>query len=140
MSEHFSTRDQEIRAVFARALPFIDSTLLSQYKLPRDEATEMEQRLSEWFETFSRRPGTPVPIGSLRSHLLLMTCQAGHVYWAGKLGSETPADENVKRALTLGPQEIAIELEKSFEEKEKEKKRQREQEKGKEGDEKEKDS
>jgi len=134
VSEHFSTRDQEIRAIFARALPFIDSTLVSQYRLPREEATEMEQRLSEWFETFSRRPGTSAEIESLRSHLLLMTCQAGHVYWAAKLGSETPADENVKRALTLGPQEIAIELEKSFEEKEREKKRREGKEKGKEDD------
>ncbi len=93
----------------------------------------MEQRLSEWFESFSRRPGTPEAIEALRSHLLLMTCQAGHVYWAGKLGTELPADENVKRALTLGPQEIAIELEKRVEAKEKEKKQRKEKETVKEG-------
>ena len=51
----------------------------------------------------------------MRPHLILMTCQAGHVWWSGKPAESAPTDENVKRSLTLGPQQIAIELEKAIE-------------------------
>ncbi len=105
--------------VFGRALPLIDSALVWQYRLPQEVATEVEQCLREWFHGFARRPGSPKSGEALRPHLLLMACQAGHVYWAGELEEVTPADENVKRALTLGPHQIAIELEKTVKNREK---------------------
>lgn len=42
-----------------------------------------------------------------------MACNAGHVLWSGKIGQEVPLDGNVQRSLTLGPQRIAFELEKT---------------------------
>jgi len=115
VSKNLSNRDKEIRAVFNLALPFIDSALLSQYRLPKEDASEVEQGLCEWFNRFSRRSGSPESAESLRGHLLLMTCHAGHVYWTGKLGSAPPEDERLNRTLTLGPRVIAIELEKRME-------------------------
>ncbi len=121
MSTKLTNRDEEIRAVFGSALELIDSALVSQYRLAKEDATEVEQGLFEWFHRFSRRQGTPRSADSLRCHLLLMSCQAGHVYSEGKLAGAQPADEKLKRALTLGPQEIAIELEKKLKEKRKKK-------------------
>lgn len=89
----------------------IQTALVSQYGLPAEEAKEVEQSLYEWFHGFARRPGSPRSGEGLRPHLLLMACQAGHVYWCGRMTEESPAQDGVKRALTLGPQQIAIELE-----------------------------
>jgi hypothetical protein len=102
-------RREEIDRVFGRALSLIETALVTQYGLPTEEAKGVEQSLYEWFHGFARRPGSPPSGESLRPHLLLMACQAGHVYWCGKMAEELPADD-VKRALTLGPQQIAIEL------------------------------
>jgi hypothetical protein len=55
----------------------------------------------------------------LKPHLIMMACQAAHVYWSGKLSGVTPVNEDVRRSLTLGPQQIAVELEKADEEHEK---------------------
>ncbi len=131
MSKNLSSRDKEIRAVFNRTLPFIDSALLSQYRLPKGDASEVEHGLCEWFKRFSRRPGSPESVESLRGHLLLMTCHAGHVYWTAKLGADAPEDERLNRTLTLGPREIAIELERRIEEKDKLRNRDTDQEKEK---------
>jgi len=43
-----------------------------------------------------------------------MTCKVGHVFWSAHLGEE-PKDERVRRVLALGPEVIAIELEKRAE-------------------------
>jgi hypothetical protein len=112
VSGNLTSRRDEIDVVFGAALPQIDTALVEQYALPREEADELERNLYEWFHGFARRPASPRSGEALRTHLLLMTCQAGHVYWAGKLGEAAPAAESVRRALTLGPQQIAIELEK----------------------------
>jgi hypothetical protein len=115
-------REEEISSAFARAFGVIDSTLVSHYRVPKEDAARLEQELFKWFHRFSRRPGSPRSIQALRPHLLLMACQAGHVYWIGKLDGRATSDEHLNRALTLGPQEIAIELEKHIEERESEKK------------------
>jgi hypothetical protein len=94
-------------------LPLIDSALTRHYGLARNEAVEIESCLYEWFHGFVRRPGSPKSEALLKPHLIMMTCQAAHVYWSGKVSNETPGDENVRRSLTLGPQQIAIELEQS---------------------------
>jgi hypothetical protein len=116
-----SLREEEVSSVFARAFGVIDSTLVSHYRLPKDDAARLEQELFKWFHRFSRRPGSPRSITALRPHLLLMACQAGHVYWVGKLEGRSASDEHLNRALTLGPQEIAIELAKNIEERERKK-------------------
>lgn len=116
-----SLRDEEISAVFTRAYGVIDSTLVSHYRVPKEDAARLEQELFKWFHRFSRRPGSPMSIKALRPHLLLMACQAGHVYWIAKLEGEAASDEHIHRTLTLGPQEIAIELEKHIQDRESEK-------------------
>ena len=103
-------RREEIDRVFGRALSLIETALVSQYGLPAEEAKEVEQSLYEWFHGFARRPGSPRSSQGLQPHLLLMACQAGHVYWCGKMAEESPNNDSVKRALTLGPQQIAIEF------------------------------
>jgi hypothetical protein len=117
-----SFRDEEISSVFAGAFGVIDSTLVSHYRVPKEDAARLEQELFKWFHRFSRRPGSPDSIKALRPHLLLMACQAGHVYWIGKLDGRAASDDHINRALALGPQEIAIELEKNIEDREREKK------------------
>ena len=96
-------------------LPLIDSALLQHYGLSRSEASEVEDCLRDWFYGFVRRPGTPCTLAQLRPHLLSMACNAGHVYWSGKIGEKVPLEGNVQRSLTLGPQRIAGELEKTQE-------------------------
>lgn len=111
MSRDVADRREEIDRVFGRALPLIETALVSQYGLPSEEAKDVEQSLYEWFHGFARRPGSPRSGEGLRPHLLLMACQAGHVFWCGRMAEESSGDDSVKRALTLGPQQIAVELE-----------------------------
>jgi len=106
-----TSRYEELDRVFSRALRLVDSALIKEYRLSPEEAAEVEQSLFVWFRGFGRRPGSPKSAEALRRHLLNMACQAGHVYWSGKLGSSLPHDEVLKRTLTLGPQQIAIEVE-----------------------------
>lgn len=111
MSGYPTNRREEIDRIFGHALPLIDSALSGQYRLSQEDAMEVEQSLYQWFHGFARRPGSPKSADGLRPHLLLMACQAGHVYWSGKVVEESPKDESVKRSLALGPQQIAIEVE-----------------------------
>jgi hypothetical protein len=111
MPDNLTGRREEIDSIFCRVLPMIDSALVRHYRLSQDEAMGVEQSLYEWFHGFARRPGSPKSAEGLRPHLLLMACQAGHVYWTGKVVEESQRDESVKRSLVLGPQEIAIEVE-----------------------------
>lgn len=115
VSSNLSRSDEEIDRVFGKALGLIDSTLVVEYGIARADASELEQKLHDWFHLFSRRSGSGGPVAKLRFYLFLMACQAAHTYSAGKFWE----DERVKRALELGPQEIAIELEKKLEEVEK---------------------
>jgi hypothetical protein len=95
------------------------SALLQEYGLQRAEAAEVCECLRVWFHGFFRRPGTPHTVERLRPHLLSMACNAGHTYWSSRRADEIPADNNVKRSLSLGPEKIATELEKAVEEREK---------------------
>jgi hypothetical protein len=106
-----TSRYEELDRVFSRSLRLVDSALIKEYRLSPEEASEVEQSLFVWFRGFGRRPGSPKSAEALRRHLLNMACQAGHVYWSGKLGSSQPNDETLKRTLALGPQQIAIEIE-----------------------------
>jgi hypothetical protein len=109
------SRGRRVRSIISKAERLIESTLLTDYAVPREEALRLEQELFTWFDRLSRRPGVPATSKALRSHLISMTCKVGHVFWSGRL-NEVPADERVKRALALGPEIIAIELEKTIEE------------------------
>ncbi len=113
-----TNRREEVDRIFGRVLPLIDSALLQHYGLSRSEASEVEDCLRDWFYGFVRRPGTPCTLDQLRPHLLSMACNAGHVYWSGKIAEDVPLDGNVQRSLTLGPQRIAVELEKTLERRE----------------------
>ena len=92
----------------------IERALVSNYRLPPREATEVEQKLYEWFQRFCRRPGGGRSPAALRSELLLMACRAGHVYSLSKLEDLLATDERLKRSLTLGPEVIAIEIERGL--------------------------
>ena len=114
MSSTFSG-NRQAAAVFGRILPLIDRALVSNYRLPPKEATQVEQKLYEWFERFCRRPGSTRSPESLRSELLLMACRAGHVYSLSKIEDLLATDERLKRSLSLGPEVIAIEIENGLE-------------------------
>lgn len=107
--------DDETSSIFAGVLGLIDATLIGHYRVPKADAAQLEEELLNWFQRFSRRPGSPRSSQGLRPQLLLMACQAGHVYWSGRLEGKTSQDERLNRSLALGPQEIAIELERVFE-------------------------
>jgi hypothetical protein len=111
MASNPMARQEEIDRVFTRSLPLLESALTQEYRLTPREAAEIQQSLLEWFRGFARRPGSPNSVEALRRHLLSMTCQAGHVYCSGRLGASSANDERLQRALTLGPQQIAIEIE-----------------------------
>jgi len=105
-----SSRESRVRSIISDASKLIESTLVVDYGVPQAEALQLEQELFTWFDRLSRRPGVPDTRRGLCSHLLSMTCKVGHVYWSGRPGEE-PRDERVRRALALGPEIIAIELE-----------------------------
>jgi hypothetical protein len=113
VSSGFTGRNNEAASVFGQVLPLIERALISNYRLPPKTATEVEQRLYEWFQRFCRRPGSRKP-ESLRSELLLMACRAGHVYSVSKLEDLLSEDERLRRSLTLGPEVIAIEIERGL--------------------------
>lgn len=113
MSSTFSGQSREAASVFGQILPLIERALVSNYRLPPKEATEVEQRLYDWFQRFCRRPGSRHP-QSLRSELLLMACRAGHVYSISKLEDLLSTDERLKRSLSLGPEVIALEIERGL--------------------------
>jgi hypothetical protein len=113
MSSTFTGRNKEAASVFGQILPLIERALVTNYRLPPKAATEVEQRLYDWFQRFCRRPGSRRP-ESLRSELLLMACRAGHVYSVSKFEEFLAEDERLKRSLTLGPEVIAIEIEKGL--------------------------
>ena len=108
-----STGNKEAASVFGQILPLIEKALVTNYRLPPKEASEVEQRLYDWFQRFCRRPGSRSP-ESLRSELLLMACRAGHVYSVSRLEDLLADDERLKRSLTLGPEVIAIEIERGL--------------------------
>src|SRR5215813_1218851 len=107
------SREREVRSIIAKASRLIESALEREYGVPHEEALHLEQELFTWFDRLSRRPGVPESQRALRSHLISMTCKVGHVYWSGRVG-ENPSDERVKRSLALGPEIIAIEIEKQL--------------------------
>jgi hypothetical protein len=114
MSSTFSGRNKEAASVFGQILPLIERALVSNYRLPPREATEVEQRLYDWFQRFCRRPGSRRP-ESLRSELLLMACRAAHVFSVSRLEDLLAEDDRLTRSLTLGPEVIAIEIERGLE-------------------------
>lgn len=116
VSSDYLGREKEIAQLFARVLPLIDATLVKEYRLSPGEALELECSIYDWFHRFTRRPGSVKSVKALRPTLALMVCQAGHLYWVGKeQDGPLPRDEALTRTLSLGPEEIAIELEKRLE-------------------------
>jgi hypothetical protein len=111
MSSSPTSQHEEIDRVFSRTLPLLESALIQEYRLTPQEAADLEQSLLDWFRGFARRPGSPNSYESLRRHLLSMACQAGHVFSSGRSGVIAMRDERLQRALALGPQQIAIEIE-----------------------------
>lgn len=104
------TGEDDLGRFIEKTFPVVVSALLSQYQLPCDDAGRLQQELFEWFDRLARRPGTPNSLSSLRFQLISMTCKIGHVYWMGQLGDKPPGDERLKRALALGPEIIALEI------------------------------
>jgi hypothetical protein len=108
-------KEDAIAIILARSSALVESTLVSDYGLPKEEAERLARELSEWFDRLTRRPGTPTSLVALRAQLVSMTCKVGHVYWSGKLGTANPVNETLKRTLALGPEVIAFEVEKRLE-------------------------
>lgn len=108
-------RAQTVRSILANTAGVVESTLVSYYALPVEEAQKLEEELFLWFERLSRRPGVPETFQGLRNHLISMTCKVAHVYWVGRSDSGLPENEMLRRTLALGPDVIAIELERQIE-------------------------
>jgi hypothetical protein len=115
MTGNDRSRADKVRSILRGTARVVESTLLSYYALPTEEAHKIEEELFLWFERLSRRPGVPDSFRALRTHLLSMTCKVAHVYWFGKTSSELPKNEMLRRTLALGPEIIASELEKDIE-------------------------
>jgi hypothetical protein len=109
-------REERVRRVVSATAKLIETTLVAQYGLPEDEASRLEEELFIWFDRLTRRPGTPDSSQLLRNQLISMACKIGHVYWVGRPQDPQRTSETVKRSLALGPDIIALELEKQFEE------------------------
>ena len=114
--DHNVSREEELRQLVQQAFGVVETTLQTQYHLPAEDASRLEKEVLEWFDRLSRRPGSPSSPALLRLQLVSMTCKIGHVYWVGKLGGNPPNDERVRRTLALGPEIVAIELERHFDE------------------------
>lgn len=113
MSDELSKRIAEADRIFGHFLPRVESVLKTRYAFPPEYLTEMEECLRVWFRAFARRPGSLATEEGTLSQVFLMACNAGQVFWAAQ--DEVPADEDLKRSLTLGPYQIMIELEHELE-------------------------
>ena len=111
MSTNASARDEEVLAVFGQARSVIRTALETHYRVPREDADEIELTLYAWFHRFSRRPDTQRSVASLRPNLFRMTCKAAQDYWLWKHHGGRITDDSVRSALNRDPEEIAIELE-----------------------------
>ena len=107
-------REEEVAAVFGRALPVIRTALESNYLVPTEDANQLQESLYEWFSRFSRRPDTQRSVASLRPSLFRMTCKAAQDYWMWRHHGGRVTDDGVRFALNRDPEEIAIELESRF--------------------------
>jgi hypothetical protein len=107
-------RGSRVSSIISRTTLLIETALTLEYGVPWEEAQRLEHELFVWFDRLSRRPGVPESQRALRSHLISMTCKIGHIYWSGRVGEE-PSNERVRRSLALGPEIIAVELEKRVE-------------------------
>jgi hypothetical protein len=107
MSTRLPNDYRELDNVFVRARPLIQSALVGQYGLSREEAADVERNLREWFVRFSKRSGSTQAEHFLEQELLLMACRAGHVY---SLSQQEGSSEERRRSLVLGPEVIAIEI------------------------------
>ncbi len=106
-----SQRDSEVLAVFGQARSLIRTALETHYRVPADDADEIELSLYAWFHRFSRRPDAQRPVASLRPNLFRMTCKAAQDYWLWKHHGGRITDDGVRSALNRDPEEVAIELE-----------------------------
>lgn len=106
-----SLPDAEVERLFAGASPLIEATLTQHYRLPPEEALELKLRLRDWFHRFSRRAGSDRGTTALQTELLLMACRAAHVL-ATSRSEEPPHDDLLHRTLVLGPEVVAIEIQK----------------------------
>ena len=109
----------EVRSVFDGALEVIHSALVSYYRLSEEEARGAEEDLLMWFQRLGRRGGTsnPMPAKMLRLSLLSAACQYGRSFQLWKLGGVQSTDADLNQALSREPEEVAIDLDRRFQEK-----------------------
>jgi hypothetical protein len=107
----------DARIVFERSLGVIRSALVSYYRLTEEEARGAEEDLLVWFQRLARRGSAQqVPPRLLRISLLSAACQYGRSFQLWKLGGEQSNDEGLRDLLALEPDEVAVDLERRFEE------------------------
>jgi hypothetical protein len=108
----------EVQGVFERALEVIHSALVSYYRLSEDEACGAEEDLRMWSQRLGRRGGSGhMPVKMLRLSLLSAACQYGRSFQLWKLGGSASADVGLNEALAREPEEVAVDLDRRFEEK-----------------------
>ncbi len=108
----------EVQIVFERALEVIHSALVSYYRLSEEEARGAEEDLLMWFQRLGRRGGSGhMPAKMLRLSLLSAACQYGRSFQLWKLGGGQSPDADLNEALAREPDEVAVDLDRRFEEK-----------------------
>jgi len=107
----------EVQCVFERALEVIHSALVSYYRLSEDEARGAEEDLLMWFQRLGRRGGSGhMAAKMLRLSLLSAACQYGRSFQLWKLGGGQSPDASLNEALAREPEEVAVDLDRRFQE------------------------
>lgn len=107
------SRDDEVRAVFARSLKAVHAAFVSCYRLTEDEAREGGQTLSDWFVRLNHRPGMSSRPAARVGDTFLLTigaCQLARDYQLWKLDGAPCGDEELKKVLDRDPREVAFDL------------------------------
>ncbi len=108
----------EVQGVFERALEVIHSALVSYYRLSEEEARGAEEDLLMWFQRLGRRGGSGhMPAKMLRLSLLSAACQYGRSFQLWKLGGGQSPDAGLNEVLAREPEEVAVDLDRRFQEK-----------------------
>lgn len=106
------SREEEIRAAFARSLKAVHFAFVTGYRLDEEEAKQGAEALYDWFHRFNYRPGAgSKSAADLGDTLLLMlgACRLGREYQLWKLDG-APCSDELKRILERDPREVATEL------------------------------
>jgi hypothetical protein len=107
------SRDEELRAAFARSQKAIHFAFVSVYRLSEEEAADCAATLSDWFVRLNHRPGLLTRPTALIADTFLITanaCQLAREFQVWKLDGTPCPDEELRKVLSRDPKDVAIDL------------------------------